>query len=373
MSRLFHTNRIEAWVGMDSNESISRAEIVLCECQGESYTPRDVIDSALFRGELSEPWQTFLRDSAAAARADELDLELDEGLFDQLGEAFRYRHDLITAEETERWLQTRGLDLDYFSDYLVRQCWANANLDAAAAEEIDYRLAAEETRDAFTIELILSGQLDEMARRLSSRLAAFCAEKESEITDEKQEFLERVGIEEGQIPEWLESLNRNEEWLDRQLAMEAAFRKHCRAVLQPQAYQRELASLRLPLTRFETEVIELESRDAAQEALFCVREDGMSLEEVADEGRYPYHRRDFFLQDLDAQTQQKFLSVGTDQLLEPIPRTEGFELCHVLKRVEPQADDPAIHGLVSQHLLARYFSELISKYVTFPLEVATAE
>ena len=361
---------------MDSNESISRAEIALCECQGETYTPRDVIDSALFRGELSEPWQTFLRDSAAAARADELDLELDEGLFDQLGEAFRYRHDLITAEETERWLQARGLDLDCFSDYLVRQCWSNGNVDAVAPEEIDYRLAEDETRDTFTIELILSGQLDQMARRLSWRLAAFCANKEIDpelIADKRREFLERVGIEEEQIPEWLESLNRNEEWLERQLAMETAFRKHCDTVLQPQAYQRELVSLRLPLTRFETEVIELESRDAAQEALFCVKEDGMSLEQVADEGRYPYHRRDFFLQDLDDQTQQRFLSVGPDQLLEPIPRTEGFELCHVLRRVEPQADDPAIHGLVSQHLLARYFAELISKYVTFPLEDTTAE
>ena len=43
-------------------------------------------------------------------------------------------------------------------------------------------------------------------------------------------------------------------------------------------------SLRLRLTRFEIERIELESRDAAKEALFCVREDGMSMEEVATEG-----------------------------------------------------------------------------------------
>jgi hypothetical protein len=361
---------------MDSDEPVSRAEIVLCECQGEGYIPRDVIDYALFRGKLSEPWQTFLREFATAARADELDLESDDDLFDQLGEAFRYRHDLITAEETERWLQARNLNLDDFSDYLVRQCWANAKIDGVAPEETEYHLAPDELRDTFTTDLILSGQLEEMARKFSWRMAARCAEKEIDpelIAFERQEFLERVGIEKGQIPEWLESLNRDEDWLDRQVAMEAAYRKHSAAVLQPQAYKRELASLRLPLTRFETEVIELESRDAAQEALFCVREDGMSFEEVADEGRYPYRRRDFFLQDLDAQTQQKFLSVGNDQLLDPIPRTEGFELCHVLKRVEPQADDPAVQGLVSQHLLARYFAELTSKYVTFPLDAAPAE
>ena len=67
---------------------------------------------------------------------------------------------------------------------------------------------------------------------------------------------------------------------------------------------RELVALRLPLTRFETEVIELESRDAAQEALFCVREDGMSMEEVAVEGHYPYRRVDFLLEDIPIDVQQ---------------------------------------------------------------------
>ena len=55
--------------------------------------------------------------------------------------------------------------------------------------------------------------------------------------------------------------------------------------------------MRLRLTRFEVERIELESHDAAKEALFCVREDGMSMEEVATEGRYPYRRAEFLLED----------------------------------------------------------------------------
>ncbi len=71
-----------------------------------------------------------------------------------------------------------------------------------------------------------------------------------------------------------------------------------------------MLALRLPLTRFETEMIELESRDAAREALFCVREDGMSMEEVATEGGYPYRHADFILEDLPVDAQQRFLSVS---------------------------------------------------------------
>jgi hypothetical protein len=78
------------------------------------------------------------------------------------------------------------------------------------------------------------------------------------------------------------------------LAIEAAYATHCDTLLAPEARQRELMALRLRLTRFEIELIELESHDAAKEALFCVREDGMSMEEVATEGGIPIDVRSFF-------------------------------------------------------------------------------
>ena len=65
-----------------------------------------------------------------------------------------------------------------------------------------------------------------------------------------------------------------------------------------QAREREIAALRLPLTRFEVETIELDSLDAAREALLCVREDGMSMEEVATEGRYPYRHPEVLLEEI---------------------------------------------------------------------------
>jgi len=147
------------------------------------------------------------------------------------------------------------------------------------------------------------------------------------------------------------------------LAIEAAYRTRCDAVLVPQARQRELVTLRLPLTRFETEVIELESRDAAQEALFCVREDGMSMEEVATEGRYPYRRVDFVLEDISLEAQQKFLCVSPGQVLKPIERGDGFELCRIEKKIEPRLEDPRVKSRIDQRLLDRHFSELVSKYV----------
>jgi hypothetical protein len=174
-----------------------------------------------------------------------------------------------------------------------------------------------------------------------------------------------MGIEPAQLPAWLEQMGRDSQWLDEMLAIEAAYGTHCDTLLIAEACQRELMALRLPLTRFEVELVELESHDAAQEALFCVREDGMSLEEVATEGRYPYRRADFLLEDLPAESQQKYLSVSQGDVLEAISRGDGFELCRVIRKVEPQLEDPAVKLRIDQRLLHRYFSDLTTKH-TYP-------
>jgi hypothetical protein len=126
------------------------------------------------------------------------------------------------------------------------------------------------------------------------------------------------------------------------------------------------------MTRFETELIELESRDAAQEALFCVREDGMSMEEVAIEGRYPYRRVDFLFEDIPADLQQRFLSVSEGDVLEPAVHGDGFELCRIIKKIEPQADDSTVGLRIEQRLLDRHFSELSSKYTQRRLGALTS-
>jgi len=329
---------------------------------------RDAIDAAVFRGELEEEWQKFLRHIAAEGRADELELELDESAISAAAEEFRYRHDLITAEETEAWLANRGLTFDNFSDYFARQYCVSAVDEISSPEQIGFASAAPELRDLFVAGLIFSGVLETMTTKLMWRLAARCTGKEStleEIAAEKRKFLHRINIEPAQLAHWLEELGRDSQWLNEMLAIEAAYGAHCDALLVPEARQRALMALRLHLTRFEIELIELESHDAAKEAQFCVREDGMSMEEVATEGRYPYRRADFLLEDLPADAQQKYLSVSEGDLLEPMPHGDGFELCRIIKKVEPRLEDSSVKSRVDQRLLDQYFSDLTTKY-TYP-------
>src|SRR5437879_13545909 len=94
---------------MPGTESVSHHDLVVCACGEQEYTAGDAIDAAIFRGELDKKWEKFLHVVAAENRADELELDLDESEISAAAEAFRYQHDLITAEETETWLANRGL------------------------------------------------------------------------------------------------------------------------------------------------------------------------------------------------------------------------------------------------------------------------
>src|SRR5450755_4073509 len=93
---------------------------VIFTCADRDLSVRDVIDAAHFLGELEAEWNNLLRCVAAERKADEQDLEFSDEAIDTAAEQFRYRHDLITAEETERWLAERGLTLNDFSAYFVR-------------------------------------------------------------------------------------------------------------------------------------------------------------------------------------------------------------------------------------------------------------
>jgi hypothetical protein len=350
---------------MATTESTSGFDLIVCACREKEYTARDTIDAAIFRGELGIKWKEFLDEVEAEKRADELDLDLDESAISSAAEAFRYEYDLITAEETEAWLANRGLTSDDFSDYFTRQYCATAIREKILPDEVEYQRASPELRRSFLTELILSGDLDRMTSDLMARLAARCAGQEptpEAIASEERKFLHRNGINPAQRTNWLKKLGRDSKWLDEMLAIEAAYRTHCDRLLVPEARRHELMALRLPLTQFEIEVIELESRDAAKEALFCVQQDGMSMEEVATEGGYPYRHSQFLLEDLPVDSQQRFLSVSAGNVLEPIARGDGFELCRVVNKIEPQADDPTVKSRIDQRLLSRHFSELLSKY-----------
>ena len=333
----------------------------------DGFTVRDLLDAAYFRGEVQPVWDKLLRLVACEARVADEDREPNEDAVDAAAQAFRYEHDLITAEETEDWLAARGLTLDDFSDYFTRHHWSEMLGEPVEVRPVDYFCAPQELRELLIAEVMFSGELGQMANFFSRRLAvdreAGSPAEDAHVTKQREEFLQRVGLHEKEVMDWLGKLGRDEGWLNEMLRLEAAYDRERDQVLTPQARQRELGALRLQLAVFDVEIIEFDSRDAACEALFCVRDDGMAMEEVAREGRYPFRREQLLLEEIAPDMQQQFLSVIPGEVLEPIELEGAHRLYRVVSKREPDPEDPKVRDRVEQRILERHFSAAVSKHV----------
>ena len=214
----------------ETQATVSGSKVVFL-CEDRPFDFRDLIDAAHFRGELEPIWKNLLRLIAAERKADADELEVDDEAIESAAEQFRYERDLITAEETERWLAERGLTLNDFGAHFVRHHWDQDWTDVEV-RPVDYVSTPNDLRDLLLCEVILSGEVDQMARRLSRRVAARCAARPQSagpalIAEERTRFLERHGMAESQLDDWLERLGRDADWLREMLAMEAIHRRAC--------------------------------------------------------------------------------------------------------------------------------------------------
>jgi len=357
---------------MPISEPIARENRVIFSRGEREFTAKEVVDCAVLRGEIDPLWDEFVRIGECDRLASEQELEPEESAVDAAAIAFRYKHDLITAEETERWLEHRGVSLGEFSEYFARQYWGRTYSGATQVPTSTYQTAAAEEKDLFLVDLILSGSLDQMAERLSYRIAAQADENSEEgAKEERGRFLTARRITD--LAAWLAQFGRDEEWLNQMLAAEASYRRRVAHILTEQALQKELGPLRLNLTRFELETVEVDSKDAAAEVAACVRNDGMEMSEIAEESRYPFHSGEVLLEDLPSEQQQKFLSVKAGTLFDPIPRGDGFEVWRVKTRTEPSLQDATVRTRLEKRIIDRCFNELLSKYIDWKFFLSPSE
>jgi hypothetical protein len=273
---------------------------------------------------------------------------------------FRYDNDLISAEETERWLEARGLDTDEFQDFFDRSYWADVLKGKVFRNDAEGSPDRADIMANLDSEVLMSGGFGPLAvdlsRRLMIRNDPESRPSVAEIEGVRALFYSNAGIEQSGLEGWLTSLGRNRAWFDQMLEMEASFQKRCEAVLTPGQLARELAASRLSLTRMEIESVEFDGIDAASEGLLCVREDGLSLEEVARESRYPYKRMELLAADLPEEKRQDLLCAKIGSVLEPSGSGELFYLYRVLRKDEPGLHDPSVRSRIEQRVLEAHFS-----------------
>jgi len=360
-------------VSPEENLPVRPGDIVVFLVDDKPVNVGDVIDAAAFGGGLRASWLDLLRKLHRENIAVESDMEADDEKVQVLADQFRYDHDLISAEETEAWFEKRALTMEDFHDCITRQFWDEELSAREPPEPIDLSAASSEQRDLLRAEVLISGQFERFATALSWRMAASrnpgdASDGSRELEEqERNRFVERTGIETAAIEKWLETLGRDSAWFQEMLKMEAAYRDHRARALTPEKRSRMVSSMRLPLTLLEVETVEFDRADAANEAYLCVHEDGLSMEELAKMGRYPYTKRELLVEDLSEDWQRRFLAASEGATLEPVSDDGVFHLCRLLRKQEPKIEDSSVSRRVDQRVLESYFTELSAQCVRWVL------
>ena len=242
--------------------------------------------------------------------------------------AFRYAHNLISAEETQTWLSQWGMSVEDWMNCLrgrlLRERWANRLNEIAAANSVSDEEVAEVIRNY----AVCDDKLIEWARKLAGRAAVAIGAAGSGSFDSTglspRKMVERV---------------------------EAGFDTRRRLAVTPNSLEACIARRRLDWIRFDCRYIWFPEERIAREAALCVAEDGLTLDEVAYDARCIVQQWSFYLDEIEADARPHFLAARAGEWLGPIKMLEGFPLFSILDKQAPATSDQRIRERAEKSII----------------------
>lgn len=234
--------------------------------------------------------------------------------------AFRYAHNLISAEDARSWLARWEMT---FEDWM--SCLRGRLLCERWAARLGEIVAASSVTDHELAEVI--------------RHHAVCADKLGEWANE---LAGRAAIAARSCR--LDAIERDTTESPRKLIyhIETEFKRQTKQAITPKLIEAKIADHRLDWIRYDCRYIWFGEERIAREAAWCVTEDGLTLEEVARDARLVVQQWDFYLDEIEAPARTRFLAARRGDWIGPIRMIEGFPLFSILAKKMPAADDPAI-------------------------------
>lgn len=337
------------------------------KARGRSFSLEQTLQAADFRGELQPYWSRWWRNFGRASLAITRLERDDQTAVRQLEDDYRYRRSLTTAEECEEWLAARGICVEEFQRHFVRRHWAGKLVSEPEHEPGLWIEADERVARAFRTALVLSSEFDRMARKLAWRAAL------NMTTDGRQASFPTDEQGSGTTGHGARSVVSNDPaWQSELERMESEFQRECRQVLTPDRRRQGLASMRPYLLRLDVEILELDSETAAREAFLCVKQDGISLSELATEQGYSLQQQQPLLEELPSQLQPAFLGASPGTVLPPARMGERCRVFELKSKAEPGLSDPEVQRRVDAGIIRRHFLELELRHVRWNMSIDEA-
>lgn len=325
-----------------------------------TYAWSDVVLAARLWGEWAALEAEARLGLACAARADDRDEWPDEDTEDAAANEFRYARDLVSAEEMEAWLARWGLDEEAWTDYIRRDLLRREGAEEADEVLAEYEIEDEDVEAVLWSDAVCSGRLQRWAQELAARAAiqASLAEEAPESDDatvaaEARRLLTDAGAD---------PADPRAGMLAR---VEVGFRRFVTRAVTPRAIQAALEPHRLDWVRFDGRCLALRDEEMAREAALAVREDGLGLDEVAEQAKTEVQAGRWYLDELPAEHRDRFVAARKGELVGPLPWGEGYALILVVDKVVPSAEDADTRRRAAEAVLAGLLEHEVSRRVTW--------
>ncbi len=315
---------------------------IVFSAAGRDFTIDEVLLAARARGDL-EPIEAETAEALSCARyAEEEGFELDEDAVQAASDEYRYQKDLVTAEDTERWLHQRGLTLEDFGAHLERRHWRFRFHDQASELAREFPPSPNDVETALWPDVMLESHFETLARALAWRVAAHLERKPAPALG--------PALEED-LP-----------------LLERSYEEERLRTLAPENCARALKTRHQSLIRVVLERASCASDEIAQEAVLCVREDGEPLQEVAARTASRFSVTTSFAESLPESLQQRCLSALAGEVFPPIPDEDAYSVIRLVEKIEPDLSDAEVRGRVEQWLLDARFAQLVRTHIRWTLE-----
>ena len=255
--------------------------------------------------------------------------------------AFRYARNLISGEETRSWLERWDITVDDWMNYLrgrvMRERWADRLKEIAAA----HPSPDNEVIDVIKCYAVCEGKLGQWAHKLAGRAAVAA----------------RSGLPAAGKPS---AALTPRELVDR---IETEFEWQRQQTLSQKLIETKIADCRIEWIRVNSRYVWFPEERIAREAAFCVREDGLTLDEVAYDARGIVQQWNFYLDEIDASLRPYFLATRAGDCLGPIKMIEGFPVFSIVAKTMPITSDPNIRQRAERAIVTSFIEHEINERV----------
>lgn len=343
------------------------ADAVVYSVKGETYCWRDIILSAVRRGD----WQAVERrariGAASVRHADATGVALPTGALEMAARDFRYARDLVTAQSMEEWLTRREIEVPEWTAYLRRELQrarAVADTEDLLAR---YPVAEEEAIRLTMVDATCGPHLDTWARTLARHSAAHASFATLPPTQEAPS----VGHDELDSPHPIPvSVIGSDQLLlhasaRRLTAIDESMRAFRAATLTERAVQDYANGRQLDWMRFDCRVLAFPREEMAAEAALLLREDGEGFTGVYQVAHTEPRSARFFLDQIDEPLRDHFLGSRPGDLIGPVRIGAEHVLYQVEEKVLPSIRDKDVRQRAEDAVLGLALDQRVEQHVVW--------